>query len=122
VVAQHRHALARSVSGAEVGADNSLQYLAENVDRARSHWCEALSSLSELQRLHGDNEVVRTLGEQLPNAGLNDVLPQLNLDAIPRSTAKAAVHLAAVVDIVHRCEHLAAGARSKLNLQRMRAD
>jgi len=113
---------ARSVSGAEVGADNSLQYLAENVDRAQQHWREALSSLSELQRLHTDNEVVASLVEQLPNAGLNEVLPQLDVEAIPRGTAKAAVHLAAVVDIIHRCEHLAAGARNKLNLQRMRAD
>ncbi len=113
---------ARSVSGREVNADNALQYLPDNLDRAREHWHEALRSLDDLQRLHGDNPVVGDLGQQLPGAGLDGVLPRLELDAVPRPTKQAAVHLAAVVETIHRCEHLAAGARSKLNLQRMRAD
>ncbi len=114
--------VARSGSSAEVNAGNSLQYLADNVDRAQQHWREALSSLADLERLHHDNEVVAALIEQLPGAGLNEVLPRLQIDAIPRPTAKAAVHLAAVVDTIHRCEDLAATARNKMNLQRMRTD
>ena len=114
--------LARSGSSAEVNAGNSLQYLADNVDRARAHWRSALTALIELQRLHGDNGVVAELAEQLPMAGLNDVLPRLQHDAIPRPTAKAAAHLAAVVNTIHRCEDFAVSARSKLNVQRMRAD
>jgi hypothetical protein len=109
-------------SQAEISAGNSLQYLTDNVERAQQHWCEALSSLDDLRRLHHDNELVAALIQQLPGAGLDDVLPRLQLDAIPRPTAKAAVHLAAVVDTIHSCEHLAATARNKLNLQRMRTD
>jgi hypothetical protein len=107
---------------AEINAGNALQYLADNLERARQHWREALSSLDELQRLHHDNEVVAALTRQLHGAGLNDVLPRLQLDAVPRPTAKAAAHLAAVVDTIHSCEHYATTARNKLNLQRMRAD
>ena len=109
-------------SRAEVGAGNTLQYLADNVDRAQQHWREALLSIGELQRLHSDREVVAALGAQLQDAGLSDVLAQLEIDAIPRPTAKAAVHLAAVVNTIHDCENLAVTARSKLNLQRMRTD
>jgi hypothetical protein len=53
---------------------------------------------------------------------VDSVLPRLELEAIPRPTNKAAIHLAAVVETIHDCEHLAATARTKLNLQRMRAD
>ena len=113
---------ARSFSSAEVNAGNSLQYLAENVDRAREHWQVALSLLGDLQRLHGDNPAVAELSVQLPGAGVDDVLPRLQIEAIPRQAKKAAVHLAAVVATIHNCEHLAATARSKVNLQRMRAE
>jgi hypothetical protein len=113
---------ARSFRSSEVNAGNSLQYLAENVERAREHWRAGLSALDDLQRLHGDNPVVADLFSQLPGAGLDSVLPRLDLDAIPRPTNKAAVHLAAVVETIHNCEHLAATARSKVNLQQMRAD
>lgn len=114
--------LARSFRSSEVNAGNSLQYLADNVERAREHWREALSAHDDLQRLHGDNVIVAALVEQLSGAGLESVLPRLDLGAIPRPTNKAAVHLAAVVDTIHNCEHLAATARSKLNLQQTRAD
>jgi hypothetical protein len=99
-----------------------MQYLAENVERAREHWREALSALGDLQRLHGDDAIVAGLVEQLSGAGLESVLPRLDIDAIPRGTNKAAVYLEAVVDTIHNCEHLAGTARSKLNLQRMRTD
>ena len=109
-------------SNAEIQAGNSLQYLVDNLDRAQRHWNESLASLDQLQRLHHDNEVVAALGQQLSAAGLLEVLPLLQADAVPRPVAKAAVHLRGVVDRIHNCEHLAVQARTKLNLQRMRAD
>jgi hypothetical protein len=113
---------ARSFSGAEVNADNAVQYLADNAERAREHWRVALASLDDLQRLHGDNLIVAELATQLPPAGVDDVLPRLEIEAIPRGTKKAAAYLAAVVDTIHDCEHLASTARTKLNLQRMSTD
>ncbi|HEX3089305.1 MAG TPA: hypothetical protein VHQ23_11660 [Ilumatobacteraceae bacterium] len=109
-------------SRSEINAGNAMQYLGDNIERARAHWREALSALADLQRLHGGNDVIAELGAQLPIAGLDSVLPRLELEAIPRPTNKAAIHLAAVVETIHDCEHLAATARTKLNLQRMRAD
>jgi hypothetical protein len=107
-------------SRAEVTAGFALQYLDENLDRARNHWREALSSFDDLRRTHGDNELVATLETDLRNAGLEGVLARLAQDAIPRPMKKTAVHLAAVVDTIRNCEHLAAAARTQLTLQRMR--
>ena len=70
-------------SRAEISAGNAVQYLGDNVERARGHWREALSSLSELQRLHGDNEVVAELAAQLPKAGVNDVLREVGARCNP---------------------------------------
>jgi hypothetical protein len=109
-------------SRSEINAGNAMQYLGDNIERARAHWREALSALADLQRLHNDNEAIAELGARLPAAGVDSVLPRLELEAIPRPTKSAAIHLAAVVETIHDCEHLAATARTKLNLQRMRAD
>ena len=99
-----------------------MQYLGDNIGRARAHWREALSALADLQRLHSDNEAIAELGAATAGRRMDSVLPRLELEAIPRPTNKAAIHLAAVVETIHDCEHLAATARTKLNLQRMRAD
>lgn len=107
-------------SKAEVGAGLAVQYLGENIDRARSHWREALSSLNELQRLHGDNEMVARLGEQLRASGLDEVLARLQHDAIPSPITKTALHLEAVVATIRECDRVTLDARSKLLLQRMR--
>jgi hypothetical protein len=107
-------------SRAEVTAGFAMQYLDENLDRARAHWREALSSFDDLQRTHGDNELVATLATDLRGAGLLDVLAQLQPDAIPRPVNKTAVHLAAVVATIRNCENLTVDARNKLTLERMR--
>ena len=107
-------------SKAEVSAGLSVQYLAENVDRARDHWREALASLSELQRVHGASEIVAGLAGQLEAVGVNEVLWRLQHDGIPRPMAKTAVHLEAVVATIRDCERIALDARNKLTLQRMR--
>jgi hypothetical protein len=107
-------------SNAEVTAGLAVQYLGENIDRARDHWRGALSLLDQLQRAHSDNELVVVLGQELDLAGLNDVLPKLQHSAIPHPIAKTAVHLGDVVATIRNCDHLIVNARSKLTLQRMR--
>ena len=105
---------------AEVSAGLAVQYLGENIDRARGHWREALSLIHELQHEHHDNAEVSLLVEDLQIAGLYDVLPQLQHDAIPHPFAKTAAHLSAVVATIRHCDDIALKARSKLLLQRMR--
>ena len=107
-------------SKAEVSAGLAVQYLGENIDRARAHWREALSLLGDLQRTHPTNEVVVALLADMRAVGLDDVLGQLQHDAIPQPIAKTAVHLAGVVETIRNCQRLAVAARSKLLLQRMR--
>ncbi|MEO8267537.1 MAG: hypothetical protein ABI706_18705 [Ilumatobacteraceae bacterium] len=107
-------------SRAEVSAGLAVQYLGENVDRARTHWREALTLLADLQQTHATNEVVVTLIDDLRGAGLDTVLPRLQHDAIPHPIAKTAAHLTAVVESIRSCQRLAVAARSKLLLQQMR--
>ena len=109
-------------SRAEITAGLAVQYLGENIDRARAHWREALTLLADLQRTHATNEVVVTLIDELRGAGLDTVLPRLQYDAIPHPIAKTAVHLTAVVDTIRACQRLSVAARSKLLLQQVRDD
>lgn len=109
-------------SRAEVTAGLAVQYLGENIDRARTHWREALTLFADLQRTHASNEVVVALIDDLRGAGLETVLPRLQHDAIPHPIAKTAAHLTAVVATIRDCQRLATAARSKLLLQRVRDD
>lgn len=109
-------------SKAEVTAGLAVQYLGENIDRARDHWREALALLDQLQRAHSDDDLVVVLGQELDIAGLDDVLPKLQHSAIPQPIAKTAVHLADVVATIRHCDHAIVKARSKLTIQRMRND
>lgn len=109
-------------SKAEVGAGLSVQYLGENIDRARGHWREVLSLIHELQHAHHDNAEVSLLVADLQIAGLYDVLPQLQHDAIPSPLAKTTAHLSAVVATIRQCDDITLKARSNLLLQRMRND
>ena len=107
-------------SKAEVGAGQSLQYLGENIDRARDHWREAMSHLRELRSEHSNNELVIALLADLSGAGVDGVLPRLQHDAIPRPLAKTTAHLADVIATIRNCHDLILKARSKLMLQQMR--
>jgi hypothetical protein len=107
-------------SGTELDAGFAVQYLAENVDRARQHWREALSLIGELQRAHPEMAVVIGLVDDLCRVGMGDVLPKLQHAAIPYSNADAAAHLSGVVDVIRECDRLVLGARNQLMLQRMR--
>ena len=109
-------------STAEVTAGLSVQYLGENIDRARDHWRAALSSLGDLQRAHADTEIVVVLGAELGAAGVDEILPRLQHDAIPQPIGKTAVHLEGVVHTIRDCDDLILKARSKLMLKRMRED
>jgi hypothetical protein len=104
----------------EVSADLGVQYLGENIDRARDHWREAMSLGDELHRTFPTNEVVVRLGEDLDHAGFREVIPLLQHDAIPHRVAQAAVHLADVVDKIRECDRLVADTRKQLMLQRAR--
>jgi hypothetical protein len=105
-------------SRAEVGAGLSMQYLGENLERARVHWREALSLFDLLQLAHHDNRVVVQLGEDLWKAGLDEVIAQLHEEAIPDAIAKTAEHLAGVVATIRDCDRLIIEARNKLTLNR----
>jgi hypothetical protein len=107
-------------SKAEVSAELSVQYLGENIDRARDHWRAALLALGDLQRAHPENEIVVLLGAELGAAGVGGVLPRLQHDAVPQPIAKTAAHLEAVVGTIRDCDRLVLDARNKLTVQRMR--
>lgn len=107
-------------SRAEITAGLAVQYLGENIDRARAHWREALTLLADLQRAHAANEVVVALIDDLRGAGLDTVLPRLQHDAIPNPIAKTAIHLTAVVETIRSCQRLAMTARGELLLQQVR--
>jgi hypothetical protein len=107
-------------SKAEVSAGLSVQYLGENIDRARDHWRASLSALGDLQRAYAENEIVVLLGAELRAAGVDEILPRLQHDAIPQPIGKTAVHLESVVRMIRDCDRLVLDTRNKLTLQRMR--
>jgi hypothetical protein len=107
-------------SPTEVSADLGLLYIGQNIDRARDHWREALSLCEQLDRVLPASEVLSRLYPQLTEAGLHDVLPQLQHDAIPSPVKEMNVHLAGVVDKIRECDRLVVTARSRLLLERMR--
>ena len=109
-------------SPTEVTADLGLLYLGQNIDRARDHWREALSLCAQLEPMLPTSEVLSRLHPQLVEAGIRDVLPQLQHDAIPSPVKEMSVHLAGVVDKIRECDRLVVTARSRLLLERMRND
>jgi hypothetical protein len=106
-------------SRAEVSAGFAVQYLGENIDRARDHWREALSLLAGLHLApHDSSSVVGELLEQLHGAGVDDVLARLRHDAIPHPFADAAAHLTKVIGTIRDCDRVVLGALSQLMLKR----
>mgnify|MGYP001793232722 CR=1 FL=1 len=103
----------------EVRADLGVQYLGHNIHRARDHWRQALAHRDELHRLVATNDVINRLGEELHGAFMDEVLPELQHDAIPYPIAQAATHLARVVEWIRECDRLVVSARNRLMLQRM---
>ena len=101
----------------EVGAGFAVQYLGENIDRARDHWRAALELFDELQETHQADELVRRLGEDLQGAGLNEILPKLQHRAIPHPIGHAAAHLEGVLEQIRSCDRIVVSARSLLMRQ-----
>ena len=104
----------------EVTAGFALQYLGENIDRARDHWREALAPLDDLRDRFGATDWVAQLDEELHAAGVNEVLARLAHEAIPRPTADAAAHISGVLSTIGDCSALITRTRSQLALRRMR--
>jgi hypothetical protein len=104
----------------EVTADLGLLYVGQNIDRARDRWREALSICNQLAMAAPSSEVLMRLDKQLAEAGLHEVLAQLQHDAMPSPVKEMNVHLAGVVDKIRECGRLVVAARSRLMLERMR--
>lgn len=106
----------------EVSSDLDMLYVGQNIDRARDHWREVLAHRAELRRLTPPSEVIARLDADLGEAGIDDVLPRLQHDAIPVPVKAMTLHLATVVDTIRECDRLAVAARSRLLLEQMRAN
>jgi hypothetical protein len=106
--------------GREATADQAMQYLGENIDRARDHWREALRLLAELRTTAADDDFFVLLDRELDAAGVSSVLPRLAHDAIPGPRKEAAAYLVKVVETIRDCTQLISNARNRLTLQRMR--
>src|SRR3954468_2369179 len=72
-------------SRGEISSGFAMQYLTENLARARDHWSDALSTLSEIAGAEPD--LVARLTDDLQAAGVDEVLPQLRPDALPYATS-----------------------------------
>lgn len=102
--------------GREVTADLAIQYLGENIDRARDHWREALRLVDQLL----DDDFGELLSRELNDAGIRSVMPRLAHDRIPIPRKEAAAHLADVVSTIRACTQLLVNARNQLMLRKLR--
>jgi hypothetical protein len=102
--------------GREANADLAVQYLGENIDRARDHWREALRLIDQLL----DDDFGELLSHELNDAGVRSVMPRLAHDQIPGPRKEAAAHLADVVSTIRGCTQIVVNARNQLTLRKMR--
>jgi hypothetical protein len=107
-------------SRGEISSGFAMQYLTENLARARDHWSDALSTLSEIDGAGVEPELVAGLTDDLQAAGVDEVLPQLRPGALPYATSAVATHLSLVVASIRDCEQIVLAARNQLALQQMR--
>ena len=113
-------AVIRTTDGFAAG--QAVQYLGENLGRARQHWRTGLAHLAELYASYGNNERVQLLEDGLRRAGVSEIESLLSIDAVPRGRKRAAAHLEAVLSRMSDCDNVVAGARSELALQKLRND
>lgn len=102
--------------GREATADLAVQYLGENIDRAREHWREALRLVDQLL----DDDIGALLSRELNDAGLRSVMPRLAHDRIPGPRKEAAAHLADVVSTIRQCTQVVVNTRNQLTLRKLR--
>ncbi|HZX56801.1 MAG TPA: hypothetical protein VFE86_19090 [Ilumatobacteraceae bacterium] len=106
-------------SRGEISAGFAMQYLTENLGRARDHWRDAVSMLSAIEGAGVERELMTRMIEDLNAAGVDEVLPLLRSEAIPYAASAVATHLSLVVATIRDCEQVVAAARSRLARQRL---
>ena len=113
-------AVIRTTDGFAAG--QAVQYLRENLGRAREHWRTGLAHLVELQETYPNNVRVQALQAELRRAGVSEIESLLSPDAVPRGRKRAAAHLEAVLSRMSDCDNAVASIRSELTLRNMRDD
>lgn len=113
-------AVIRTTNGFAAG--QAVQYLRENLERARDHWRTGQAHLAELHAAHPDNERVQVLQDELCRAGMSEIEPLLSIDAVPPGRKRAATHLGAVLSRMTECDQIVSSARGELMLRRMGND
>ncbi len=113
-------AVIRTTDGFAAG--QAVQYLRENLGRARQHWRTGLAHLAELYAAYPNNERVQVLQDELRQAGVSEIEPLLSRDAVPRGRKRAAAHLEAVLSRMSDCDNAVASVRSELTLRNIRND
>ena len=98
----------------------TVQYLTENLFRARAHWRECVAHLLELTRSGQDEDLVLPMAAQLQRAGLDGIVDDLDIDAVPTQRKAAAAHLEAVLARMSECDRIMATTRSRLMLEGVR--
>jgi hypothetical protein len=83
-------------SASEVSGGQSIQFLGENIDRARDHWRTVVGFLDRLWVADVDSPTIARLRADLQAAGANEILPRLAHDAIPSGASQASTYLAAI--------------------------
>jgi hypothetical protein len=102
----------------EVSADLGLLYVRQNIDRARDHWREVLTHRDQLTAFLAESAVLADLSRQLAEAGILEVLPRLQQDAVPSPVREMAAHLTRVLATIRECDRLVVEARNRLMLER----
>jgi hypothetical protein len=107
-------------TGRDMNAEMAVQYLGQNVERARDHWCEAVRLLTTLFERQSDDPLLRDTELEVTRLGFYDVLGRLTLDAIPGPRAQAAEYLGKVCQTIGACKEVVVKTRSSVMLRRMR--
>lgn len=107
-------------SGRRTRGGQGIQYLGENLDRARGHWHRALGHCDALRAAGNEVPLVVELLGQLDEAGIGAVLPALQQDAVPGKAELAAVHLGEVSRVLSACSAHVTRTSTRLSLDRRR--
>ena len=97
----------------------AVQYLADNLARARDHWRAELGYLADLCAAADTSPLLRRLADDLEHAGVDHIMAKLGDDAVPRDRPRAAAHLEDTLRRMSECERILTEARNALMLQRM---
>jgi hypothetical protein len=98
----------------------TVQYLTENLRRARTHWSECVAYVLQLTRSGQDEDLVLPMAASLQRAGLDSIVDDLAVSAVPTERKAAAAYLDAVLSRMSECDRILAATRSRLLLERVR--